>query len=266
LAIDLERKFAGLKIARGPVDSCACMGVYGTGGSGKTSLLANVVHSPHGTPALLVDVEGGSSSVNHLTTKGLDIVTPASWQEIMRIRQAVSRDSYYKSIIYDNVSELSVMCMNSINPGPIKQIQQWGQMTALMLELIREARDWARFGERNALFCLWEETEKDELSGVIRKKVNLTPKLAAAFPGIVTMVGRLTVPGRARDGYIRQLSFAPSVDTDSKFRVAPTEAAAKIPLELYLRSDVHFLVDFLATIKDGVPFPVSRYAAPAKQQ
>lgn len=262
------RMFAGLQITNETTETGICMGMYGTGGSGKTTTLAEIVYSPYGTPALLVDVEGGSSSVEHLMPLGLDIVKPSKWSEVENIRREFKRGlgggHAYKSLIWDNVSELASMLMKSITPTQ-PQIQHWGQMTATMLEFIRENRDLARLEGINTLFCLWEETEKDELTGIVRKKLNLTPKFGAAFPGIVTMVGRLTVVGKARDDYVRQLSFAPSTDTDAKFRVAPTDVAAKIPLELYLRRDVHFLADFLSTVRDGTPFPADKYKAPIRQ-
>lgn len=261
------RTFAGLNIVDKNTPTAICIGIYGGGGSGKTSVVAQIVLSLHGTPALLVDIEGGSTSVEHLKDFGLDIVKPKSWDDIKKIRASIKRgDHGYKSIIWDNVSEIVNLCMRSITTLKIPQIQHYGQVNSEMLEFIREQRDLARLEGINTLMVLWEEYEKDELMMMTRKKLNLSPKLAAAVPGIVTMMGRLTVVGKAKSNYIRRLSFAPSEDSDAKFRVRPDEEAAKIPLELYLRRDSTFLPDFLATIRDGKPFPVENYLMPKTEK
>lgn len=267
LTPDNVESFAGLTIVNRKTPTAICVGLYGTGGSGKTSVLAQIVLSPHGTPALLVDVEGGSTSVEHLIEHGLDIVKPKSWGDIQKIREMVKRGNHkYKSIIWDNVSEIVNLCMRNVTTLEIPQIQHYGQVNSRMQEFIREQRDLARLEGLNTLLVFWEEYEKDELMLMTRKKLNLSPKLGAAIPGIVTMMGRLTVAGSAKSNYVRKLSFAPSEDTDAKFRVRPDEEAAKIPLELYLKRDSTFLPDFLATIRDGKPFPVENYQKPKSKE
>ena len=262
--------FGGLKIIKDDVIVPGLfMGIYGTGGGGKTTLVADIVRSPYGTPALLVDAEGGSSSVTHLREYGLDIVQPTSWAQILKIKQEFERgDHKYKSLIFDNISEMLSLIVKSKAPTGMPEgnmaLKIWGQVTAEMQEFVRELRA-STFKGRNVLMVLWEENPKEESTGIIHKRVNLTPKLAAAFPGMVTMLGNITVPGNEKNGYIRKLSFAPSEKTDSKFRVAPTDVAAKIPLELWLNNEVHFLVDFLATVRDGKPFPTQIYEKPKKE-
>lgn len=245
------------------------MAIYGTGGGGKTTLLSEIVYSNYGSPALLADVEGGSSSVVHLREHGLEIVHPTKWTDIIAIKKEFERGGHdFKTLIFDNISEIQALKVKSVAPTGMPEgsaaLKLWGQITAEMMEFIRDCRNLTLKGY-NVLMVLWEETEKDELTQTIRNKVNLTPKFGAAFPGMVTMLGRLSVPGNAANGYIRKLSFAPSERTDAKFRVAPTDVASKIPLELFLRADSKFLVDFLATVRDGKPFPVNKYESPKRE-
>lgn len=258
------RSIAGLPILTGaPLETGICMAIYGAGGSGKTTVLSEVVLSDDGNPALLIDAEGGSSSVSHLIPHGLDVVQVQKWPDVMKLLRTLdSPDSKYRSVIADNMSELQSMCMRNITTEQ-PQIQHWGQCTAEMLRFTRMLRDLSRFRALNTLFTVWEETEKDEELAMLRRKVSFTPKLAASFPGIVTMVGQLSVVARDPN-YVRKLTFAPSPNLDSKFRVSPQDNAAGIPLELYIRKDAHFLVDFLATVNHGIPFPVARYAAPER--
>lgn len=263
--------FGGLKIdSEETTRPGLFMAIYGTGGGGKTTILSEIVYSEYGSPALLADVEGGSSSVVHLRDKGLDIVHPTKWSDVVAIKKEFERGNHnYKTLILDNISEIQALNVRAKAPtgmpeGP-QALKMWGQITAEMMEFIRELRNLTLRGY-NVLMVLWEETEKEELTQTIRTKVNLTPKFGAAFPGMVTMLGRLSVPGTASNGYIRKLSFAPSERTDSKYRVAPTDVAAKIPLELFLKQDSRFLVDFLATIIDNKPFPSDKYVAPKREK
>ena len=262
---DNVRSFAGLKIlSADQLEMGTCMGFYGGGGTGKTTMMAECVLSPHGTPALLMDIDGSSTSVSHLIPHGLDIVQVPRWQDVMKIAQAISNDRHpYKSVITDNLSELATLCMRNITTEPTPQIQHWGQMTSDMLRYVRLMRDLSRFKGINVFFSAWEETVKDEDAGYIRRVVNFTPKFAAAFPGIVTMLGHIGIANKPE--LPRVLTFAPSPKLDSKFRVAPTERAAKIPQVLMRQPDSHFIVDFLATVREGTPFPVEKYSAPQRR-
>lgn len=264
--------FAGLEVVRKKdnIKKGAFMAVYGTGGSGKTTLLSEVVLTELGRPALLVDVEGGSDSVTHLLGQGLDIVNPDTWLKVKKVVDEFKAGKHnYKSIIIDNLSEILALRVKHSAPSGMPlgsaTLQMWGQITSELQEFVRDLRV-CTFKGYNAFMVLWEETEQDEATKAVRYKVNLTPKFASAFPGMVTMVGRLTVPGDERDGYIRQLSFAPSTKTDAKFRVAPNEVTSNIPLELYLRQDTHFMPDFLECVVNGKPFPAEKYIKPKKEQ
>jgi AAA domain-containing protein len=262
-----SEKFAGLNIIRRGTDKAGIfMALYGPGGAGKTTVASEIVLHPRGKPALLVSADGSYSSVLHLVDEGLDILFVEKWSQVQAILKEVKQGSKYKSIIWDNISEILRLCVKHHAPSGMPEgpaaLKLWGQITAGMMEFTAETRSLSMTHNLNVLSVLWEETEKDELTQVIRSKVLLTPKFGAAYPGMVTMLGRLTVPGDARNDYIRKLSFAPSDRTDSKYRVAPTEAAAKIPVELWLRKESHFIVDFLNAVKDDKPFPTKLYERP----
>lgn len=262
--------FAGLQISRETTPKSIFLGVYGVGGSGKTTLCANIVQAGEdGSPALLVDIDRSSASVVHLQEQGLNILKISTFDEAKRILAEFKRgDTPFKALIWDNISELLALCVKKYAPSGMPQgsdaLKIWGIVNAELMEFVRDIRTYCSRDGVHLFMILWEETEKDQLTDVIRNKVLLNPKFAAAFPGMATMLGRLTVPGTARTDYVRLLDFAPDERLDTKFRVAPTEEAAQIPMQLYVRKDTNFVVDYLNTIKHGKPFPVEKYKKPGQ--
>lgn len=258
------RSFAGLQIDdRENLSNGVFMALYGKGGVGKTTILADIVRSPHGTPALLVDVEGGSSSVTHLKKYGLDVVHATTWKQIQAIKKAIEAGGHeYRSIIWDNLSEITNIYKLVVAPSGIPEIQQWGKILAEMMEFVRDARELTETNGINVGFCLWEEYRENPETGITKLQVNLFRSFTSTFPGMVTQIGHVSVPLNFSEN--RLLSFKPDDRNDSKFRVAPTDAADNIPKELWLDRDDYFLVDFLAMLKEGVSFPVEKYRKPVK--
>lgn len=268
LTPDNIEEFAGLKISTEKSPTSIFLAVYGVGGSGKTTLCSEIVNAGEdGAPALLVDIDRSSSSVVHLQEKGLRILPISTWDEAKKLKKAFEKGGTpWKSVIWDNISELLSLCVRHYAPSGLPQgsdvLKVWGIINAELMEFTRDMRTFCSRDGINLFMVLWEETEKDLLTETVRIKVLLNPKFAAAFPGMATLVGRLTVPGTERSEYVRLLNFAPEERLDTKFRVAPQDEAAKIPLKLYLRQHSNFVVDYLNTVKHGKPFPVEKYKKP----
>ena len=269
---DTVRTFAGLTIDDSKtVKTGLFMGLYGPGGAGKTTTLADIVRDPDSSPALLIDTEGGSSSVTHLRKFGLDIISPITWSDLEKILKALQREGHgYKTVIADHITEMTQMCLLRVAPSGQPEIQEWGKILVMMMGFVRDLRNLTVTQEINILLNVWEE-EVVKQGEATKYKVNLFNKWAAAFPGMVTMLGRLT-PYSDRPPYTRLLSFVPDVlRTDSKFRVNPEEIAATVPLEFYLkRGEViddgpFFMVDFVNMYRKGIKFPVEKYAKPTRQ-
>lgn len=266
---DNAKTFAGLPIETDEeIKSGLFVGVYGPGGSGKTTTIARLVESPRIKRMLFVDSEGGSSSVRHLVKHGLEIVKVTSWNDIRKIRAALKNEDHgYDAVGWDHISEITNLCKMSVAPSGIPEIQQWGQILAMMMEFIREQRKLATVYGVHVLTNLWEEQAEDKELEILKTKVALFRGFQTAFPGMVTMLGRLTVV-QDKPPYLRKLSFVPSERTDSKFRVSPTDAAASIPQELYLRmdEDTNFIVDFMEAVCYGQKFNAQKYARGAVQK
>lgn len=231
--------------------------IYGPPGVGKTTFCAQAIDSPYGAPVLDLDAEGGARSISHTT---VEVVTVDTWVKIRKVASAIMaipKDQIpWKSIILDNMSEYQAISIKHIaGAGPTQQ-QHWNTSTSDLLKLTREFRDWGKDNQVNIFFIAWESPEKDEATGIIKRDVGFTPSLARQFPGIVDIVGYLSVDS----GDTRKLTFAPGKTTASKFRRGLTEAARKMPLTFSYKLEDKPIVDILSTLRGGGEWPTDKYA------
>jgi hypothetical protein len=169
------------------------------------------------------------------------------------------------TIILDNDSELLSLCIRwvctHVDRGPtIKaidrpDIKDWSTVTAQMLALTRRLRDFARNSGTNVFIIAWEAPEKDESQGgLIKRDLAFNPAFARQLPGIVDIVGRITVKGAWRE-----LSFEPTSTTASKFRRGGDEHAMQVPSVIRYQEKDRPIVDILACLKGGKPWPKAKY-------
>lgn len=250
-------KFAGMDIRSSlSPDYGFCGALYGSAGSGKTTLAGSIVNSDYGTPALLVDAEGGADVVSHLEERGLSTIAPKDWSDIVNIgMQYKMGNRPYKSVIFDNLSEIQYMHIRSVVPeGQLPEIKHYNKNVADMVAWIRFWRDQARFHGINVVFVAWESFVKDENGILLKKGVQLRPKLAEQFPGIVNFVGYLYVEPKLPN-WGRVLELTPDPKLDSKFRRSPESRAMQIPLKIG-NPDLGTILDVL---KGGKDWPVEKH-------
>lgn len=250
-------KFAGLDLK--PIEEVQygfCGGIYGAAGVGKTTLAGTIVNSELGNPALLVDAEGGAEVVKHQQKNGLHVVSPSKWADIAEIRREYEKGNRpFKSIIFDNMSEIQFMHLRSVvPPGLQPQIQHYGQNVAEMLSFVRFWRDQSRFHGTNVVFVCWDTLIRDGDGVIIKRGVQLRPKFADSFPGIVNFVGYLYVEPKIK-GWGRVLDLSPNPKQDSKFRRSLDSASQKIPLQI-ANPDLGAIID---TIKGGKEWDTKKY-------
>lgn len=264
IATQVPSTFGGVQIL--PIADAATsmgmfMGIYGSGGVGKTTIVGEVARK-YG-PLLYVDAEGGGKSIKHIPNVHIAQIT--KWSEAANLCRDLQKPGHpFKAIVYDNMSELQSLCINSIAGNNPVQIQHWGECTARMLKLTRDLREISRTQGVHVFMMAWDSIEQAESGVVTKRGVGFTPSLARQFPGIVTYIGYLT----PLDGYpsIRKLSFMVSTKTDAKFRVSPAENAATIPLELYIRKGSNVLADIIATESENEKFPFQKYGEPQQSE
>lgn len=252
-----------------------CMAIYGAPGVGKTTMVSEAVYSEYGQPVEFIDCEGGARAITHMDDiTVLSVIDPANRGEGFKdvkdlIADYIVGKRKAGTIIIDNMSELLNLCVrwvvNNVSRGegvrPIDRpdIKDWSTITAEMLALTRRLRDFARNSGTNVFFIAWEAPEKDESQGgLIKRDLAFNPSFARQFPGIVDVVGRLTVKGE-----LRELSFAPSTTTASKFRRGGGEAANNVPNVIRYKLGDRPIVDILACLKGGKEWNASKYAGGA---
>lgn len=237
-----------------------CSVLYGSAGSGKTPLACMLAESPYGGPLALIDAEGGFKSVNHLPN--VDRIPITEFSDIDKIYKEFLIDCPYRSVVLDNLSEILNRDINDIaeslpgnqaNDGRAPYIRATNDVTVM----IRKWRDLSELRNINVVFVAWDTTIKNEVDGSLRHKVQFNPKLAEKIPGMVDVVGYLT-PENDLAG-TRKLSFSASKFTDAKFRRSPVSVWASIPNEIYFTLGQNPMVDILATIRGGEPFPEGKY-------
>ena len=249
-----KAKFAGLTIKKASEMAAwgFCMVIYGAPGVGKTTLAATCADSLYGAPVLFCDADGGMRSISH--RNDIDVIEVINWKQITSLTNEVQKECPWKTIVHDNLSEYRIVNMRSIT-AEIPTWPEYNRNTTEMLVFIRKWRDIARLHGINVIFIAWDKSEKDESTGFIKKELAFTPSLAETLPGVVDIIGHMTIENDPPI-FTRLLNFSPGPRTSAKFRRSKSEHASKIPLVIPNPT----MVDLLATLKGGEPWPESKYA------
>jgi AAA domain len=257
-----------------------CFAIYGPPGSGKSTLAAQAADSEHAGKVGVCDIEGGArayghrddidvfsirdSDANHDNGMGFEMVERVLDDLIAGKLRPADADRY-GTVIVDNMSELNAYCTydtlrtvpRNIDRKDRPDQKDWNTTTSRMLLHVRRWRDFAQASGTNVVFVAWDRAQEDRVTGVSKKDLAFNPALANQFPGLIDMVGYLTIAGKGR----RTLSFEASATTAAKFRRAPTEVAMTIPGEFSydFGSPDKPMKDLIDCLKGGRPFPKDRY-------
>lgn len=255
-------------------------GIYGPGGSGKTTLIGELADSEYAAPVYVLDVEGGSivlsdrsdihvASITDLDDQGV----PRGYEDLTKLVNGILSDRIKMpddrpigTLVLDNMSETLSMCVNHVIRTIPRNIDRkdrpdqndWGKVNSEMLVLVRKMRDWSRNSGTNVFWLAWDMPEENEMGQVTKRTLKMNPAFRHTFPGIVDHVAYLTERGNGT----RQLSFD-GAKADAKLRRNMSEIANTIPLVIQYNKALHKnhtpLADILATLKGGKPFPASKY-------
>lgn len=206
--------------------------VFGPYGSGKTRLVSSAIDDPRTAPAILLNFEGGESSIAGLD---IDTVKIEDWEGYNEIFDYLQRaDHGYKSVVIDSITETHIFALFKIldeegakrrNSNHIEQ-GDYGTASVQLRRLIRAFRDLPM----NLLITALEREELDAREGYVKKPA-LSGRLADEIPGIVDVVGYLTM-GTDEDNVVRRvlvLQNYPKIR--SKVRIPPSIVAPDEILE-----------------------------------
>lgn len=267
-----------------------CFAIYGPPGAGKSTLAAQAVYSKFAGKVGIIDIEGGARAYGD--RDDIDVMSVKDSNEQHRngmgysqveeiLADLVAGDlrpadaPQYGTIVVDNASELNAFCTYDTMRTVPRNIDQkdrpdqkdWNTTTSRMLLLTRRFRDYAQASGTNVVFIAWDRTQEDRVTGINKRDLAMNPALANQFPGLLDMVGYLTIKGKGQ----RTLSFEASAITAAKFRRAPNEVAMSIPSEFEYNfgSPERPFADLIDCLKGGVKFPAHKYklvgAGPAVQ-
>lgn len=242
--------------------------IYGAPGTAKTTNIGKVVQSKYGSPAYLADMESGAESIRgvegheniHIPPEGQEIVT---WERLVKLidwfEQAPLSEIVHKSLLLDNMSESLNLWSETFVPNGPMQIQHWGDYYREVVRLVRKLREISRKKKVNILMTAWENPRENDSGQVYKHDIDFNPALARRFPGLIDIVGYLTVvPGG--DGTRRELSFQAHPRTAAKFRRSIAYAnVMEIPEVLKFGLKDAPIADLINTLQGGEKFP-TKYA------
>lgn len=196
--------------------------VYGEPGVGKTVFAAGAP-----TP-LLIDVEGGSLSLrNHPDLATVEVMRYVNVRQLELFAAAASSSDSpfdkYETIIIDTFSELQKRDLDDIvradmRKNPAREPFPIGPDYNKNTEHLRQIAAAFRDLDKHLIILCHAKEEKDERTGTILTRPNLTPKLSSGMAGIFDIVGRMSATGEG-DTRMRHLQVHPTPAVLAKTRI-----------------------------------------------
>ncbi len=193
--------------------------IYGPAGVGKTVLAASVDEVVPLSPALLVDMEAGTMSVQN--RKGLRFVKVSTWKDVvalMTMLKSKELQDEYKTIIIDSISEMQRIIMAGVmaqavaqDPSHDKEVpyrQDWGRASERTRRIIKQLRNLPY----NIIMTALSKESQDE-AGVVSTLPAMPGQLAGETAAFMDIVGFLqTAVARAgrRRSIVRRLFIQPT--------------------------------------------------------
>lgn len=174
--------------------------IYGEAGTGKTVLSGSSDEVPEFRKVLILDVEGGTMSIDHRYPE-VDVIRLTDFSKMNDIYEELWRrkDHGYGCIVLDSLTEMQKLSMASIMGGEawknpeidpdIPSMRNWGKNINQIRRLVRQFRDLPV----PTIFTALVQEEKDERTGRLLRKPALSGKLASEVAGFFDIVGYLYI-------------------------------------------------------------------------
>lgn len=186
--------------------------VYGAPGTGKTFLAATADHVTAMRPVLYLNIEGGDMTLRHAAPEIRKVPEEGSlsWGQLQVIYDQLHRQCFRgadpgefvpRTVILDTLTECQKMNMNQLmaellmaepekgwDPD-IPDVRRWGKNIEQIRKYVRKFRDLPL----NIIMTAHEMTDKDNMSGAIMHKPQLSGKLSNEVAGFFDIVAYLYV-------------------------------------------------------------------------
>lgn len=171
--------------------------LYGFAGSGKTWLGGTAQDHDMTSPMLVLDVEGGTTTLRNKPT--IDVIQVRSPEHVKQIHDELreNNNGYYKTVMIDSLTELQKLDMRTImieahskNPNQdvdVPSQREWGKSNEHIRRIVRAFRDL----EMNTIFTALMVDYKDDRTGQVTFYPSVPGKLKAEVPGFLDIVGYL---------------------------------------------------------------------------
>jgi hypothetical protein len=187
--------------------------IYGKPGVGKTHLAATADAVPAMRPVLYLNIEGGDMTLRHVAPeiKKIPEEGSLSWGQMTTIYDTLARQCYNgpspdddfvpRTVILDTLTEcqkmnmsqiMAELLMNEPDKGwdpDIPDVRRWGKNIEQIRKWVRKYRDLPL----NVIMTCHEQEDKDNMTGLVAHKPQLSGKLSNEVAGFFDIVTYLYV-------------------------------------------------------------------------
>jgi len=169
--------------------------IYGDPGVGKTVLAGSSSEVESMAPVLLIDVEGGTISLNN-TYPNVDIVRVQNSKQLNKVYQELRKEDHgYRTVVIDSLTEMQKLMMVELMQQVVKEdtsrdpevpsLREWGKNIEQTRRIVRNFRDL----EVNTVYTAHAMYDKDDKRARTRILPSFSGKLANEVAGFVDIVG-----------------------------------------------------------------------------
>jgi hypothetical protein len=180
--------------------------IYGPPKKGKTVFASSIIDVPGFERVLLIDVEGGSSSVN-AWHPNIDVIETPTAKEFATVIEALLNNELvepesglpYQAVIIDTLDKAQERQLEVYAADPKSAKDGYFRWAALKTWTAKMA-DYLHMAPFLTIFIAHQEDDKDETTGVVTTTVLLAGKSRFTFPSTPDIIGHFTVVTVEEDG------------------------------------------------------------------
>lgn len=206
---------------------------YGESGTGKTTLAGSADMVPAMRPVIVVDIEGGTTSLRHSYPE-VHTVRVTTWKEMQQVYDALEAgEGGYRTVVLDSLTEIQKFnmydIMNSLTQKrpdldpDVPGMREWGKNLEQMRKYIRAFRDL----DMHTIFTALNMTDKDQKTGQVTMQPMLSGKLAKEAAAFLDVVGYYYVKQIGSDDKMEMKRLLLTQKTDAQ---VAKDRSGKLPM------------------------------------